>query len=471
MKSEALSPNEVAARLDRLPVGRFHRRFLALIALGAWFDMYDNFVAGTLAAALPAAGVVPEAQGDVWFSALGLFMASLPLGMFLGTIVFGLASDYVGRRFGFVAMLLLYSLATLAGGAGYYPLAAIAGPAAGFILILVTRFLAGAGIGAENVIIDAYVSEMVPRQIRGRAAALVHAVAFTAFPAAALLARFLAPKSNPKGWWLLMVIGSLGALFTWYFRRRLPESPRWSAMMGRSEEANKTLQNIEREVEKESGPLPSVTIQAEPPPVKRMPLRTIFAPPYLPRTLMLVAFHLLQTVGYYGFMHWLVKLLLAKGIAYDRALDMQFAASVLAPIGPLLGLWSIERWQRKRLIVALVLSLATMQIAFGLAEGALVITALAALIVVSLNWFSAVFHAYQSELFPTEARATGIGFAYAWSRVSMVVLNLFMPKLIESQSMLPYQVMASAMIGVAVIVFLFGPLTNAMTLEELSPSR
>src|SRR5205823_3176431 len=116
--------------------------------------------------------------------------------------------------------------------------------------------LAGAGIGAENVVIDAYVSEVVPRRVRGRAVAFAHAVSFTAMPAAALLARLIAPKDAPERWWLLMVLGSLGALFTWYFRRRLPESPRWSAQAGRAKEAEAALADIEAAVEREHGPLP-----------------------------------------------------------------------------------------------------------------------------------------------------------------------------------------------------------------------
>src|SRR5258708_17958217 len=66
-----LTPHQVAARLDRLPVGRFHYRFLGLISLGAWFDYYDNFVAGTLAVVLPLAGVLPETKKGDWVSALG----------------------------------------------------------------------------------------------------------------------------------------------------------------------------------------------------------------------------------------------------------------------------------------------------------------------------------------------------------------------------------------------------------------
>src|SRR5258708_4456758 len=94
----SITPAAVGARLDRLPFGRFHRRFLALIALGAWFDLYDNVVAGSLLVSLTAAGVLDPQHSYGWVTEDGLFMASLSLGMFLGTMVFGLASDYVGRR-------------------------------------------------------------------------------------------------------------------------------------------------------------------------------------------------------------------------------------------------------------------------------------------------------------------------------------------------------------------------------------
>jgi putative MFS transporter len=87
---------------------------------------------------------------------------------------------------------------------------------------------------------------------------------------------------------------------------------------------------------------------------------------------------------------------------------------------------------------------------------------------VGSNWFSAVFHAYQAELFPTAARATGVGFTYAWSRVSMVVLNLYMPGLIEASLPKTFALITSAFLGVAVTIGVFGPRTNRRALEEIS---
>jgi putative MFS transporter len=465
--SDSLTPAHVAARLDRLPVTRFHWRFLFWISLGAWFDLYDNLLSTALAVALPAAGVVPPANRDDIFSWLGLVMAALPLGMFFGCIFLGTASDYLGRRYGFIVLLLLYSLATLAGGAGYYPLVAVAGTTAGIVLLLVSRFLAGVGTGAENVVIDVYVSEVMPRQVRGWAVALTHALAFTAFPAVAFLAWLL----GSDGWWLLLVIGSLGALFTWYFRRGLPESPRWSAAVGRSAEATATLEHIETAVERDIGaPLPPPAVVKAVPIARRLSLAEIWSPRYRGRTLMLTGFQLLQTIGYYGFTHWVGKLLVEKGFK-DQAFYMTFCIVLLAPVGPLLGMWSIERFERKWLLVGLALVLALTQFGFGLAGEAWLLLALGAVVVLCLNWFSAVFHAYQAELFPTEARATGVGFTYAWSRASMVALNLVMPWIIANGQFGAFGLMAGAMVGVATIVGLFGPLTNARALEEVSPNQ
>jgi putative MFS transporter len=90
-------------------------------------------------------------------------------------------------------------------------------------------------------------------------------------------------------------------------------------------------------------------------------------------------------------------------------------------------------------------------------------------VVVGLNWFSAIFHAYQAELYPTQARATGVGFTYAWSRASMVGVDLIMPGLVATNRAAAFGLMAAALGGVAVTVGVFGPLTNARALEEVSP--
>ena len=90
-----------------------------------------------------------------------------------------------------------------------------------------------------------------------------------------------------------------------------------------------------------------------------------------------------------------------------------------------------------------------------------------ALVTLCTNWFSAVFHSYQSELFPTRIRATGVGFTYSWSRLS-AALSAFLIAAVLRHGVTPvFAVLAAAMVGVAVVIA-FGPETNRKSLEELS---
>jgi putative MFS transporter len=215
-------------------------------------------------------------------------------GMFVGTIVFGMGSDYFGRRASFVLMLLIYSVCTLFGA--FAPNA---------WALIVWRGLAGVGIGAELVVIDTYVTEMLPSKARGRYVAITQLVGFTAIPVVALLSKLLVPTEwLLDGWRWVMVIGGVGGLFAWYIRRRLPESPRWCEARGRHREADTIMQEIELEVMRETGrpldePQPVAVAQSE-----HMPIRELWQPAYRGRTLMLMVFHLLQTVGLYGFANW-----------------------------------------------------------------------------------------------------------------------------------------------------------------------
>src|SRR6202030_39758 len=98
----------IAARIERLPLGPFHRRFITLVSLGNFFDLYDIFIVAYIGAALQQSGFLSLKQ-------FSLFVASGFLGMFFGTIFFGMGSDRMGRRVSFVTLLLIYSAFTLAG--------------------------------------------------------------------------------------------------------------------------------------------------------------------------------------------------------------------------------------------------------------------------------------------------------------------------------------------------------------------
>lgn len=441
----------IAARVERLPLVRFHYRFIALISLGAFFDFFDIFMMAYIGAALQSSGFLGLEQ-------FSLLIAAGFLGMFVGTVVFGIGSDRFGRRTSFVLMLLLYSAFTLAGA--FSPDATV---------LIVTRALAGIGIGAELVVIDTYVTEIVPGAYRGRFVAITQLVGFCAIPVAALLSRVLLPTHEVlDGWRWILVVGALGGVFAWWIRRGIPESPRWLESVGRADEADRVMAEIERQVELDHGralPAPgALRVEA----AERVPVRELFAPAYRSRTVMLLVFHLLQTVGIYGFANWAPTFLLRQGESLGSSLEYAFLIALVSPVGPLLGVLTAERFERKRSIVVLSSLMAVTGLAFPFARSAVAIVAIGALFTIFSYWFSSAFHAYQAELFPTRARATGVGFTYSMSRLSAVFSTLIIGALLVQGVFAVFAFMAAAMLGVALVVGVFGPRTNALALEQIS---
>jgi putative MFS transporter len=442
----------IAARIERLPLGPFHRRFITLVSLGNFFDLYDIFIVAYIGAALQQSGFLSLKQ-------FSLFVAAGFLGMFFGTVVFGMGSDRMGRRKAFILLLLIYSAFTFAGAFA---------PSAGWLIAL--RFCAGIGIGAEIVVIDTYVTEVVPSYARGRYVAITQVAGFTAVPIAAVLSRLLVPTHFlMSGWRWVMLIGASGALLTWWFRRRLPESPRWLESRARIAEAEAIVAALEAgsisvpssDKREEKSAVPAQTAE-------RASFAELWRPPYLSRTVMLVLFQTLQTIGFYGFANWAPTFLLKRGVSLLHSLEYTLLIAMVSPLGPLLAAWTSDRFERKWTIAILALFVAAFGLGFGNSIAPAPVIAFGALLTLANYWFSAAFHAYQSELFPTRLRATGVGFTYSWSRLSAAFTSLLIGAVLVHGVPAVFALLAAAMILVAGIVGILGPRTNGMVLEELS---
>jgi MFS transporter, putative metabolite:H+ symporter len=465
--------NAIAARIEQISVGKFHRRFIALVSLGGWFDFYDIYMMAYIGAALQQSGFLTLHQFTNVIAA-GFF------GMFTGTILFGMGSDRMGRRSAFVAMLLIYSLFTLAGAFA---------PTAGWLLVL--RFFAGIGIGAELVVIDTYVSEMVPSSARGRYVAITQTAGFTAVPVVAILVRLLVPTHFAMaGWRWVMVIGSLGSALAWYFRRRLPESPRWLESRGRHAEAEQALALLAAESLPRRQP-ESRASEVAPPEASEATVSStstahststpatvnaesasfaeLWRPPYRRRTIMLVIFHALQTIGYYGFANWAPTFLLRRGVSLLHSLEYTLLIALVSPLGPAIAVLTSDKLERKWTIAAMALLIAACGLGFALWTLPTLIVLSGALVTLCSNWFSALLHAYQSELFPTRMRATGVGFTYSWSRLSASFSSLLIGAvLVRAGVGGVFTLLAAAMLGVALVIGIFGPRTNRIALEQLA---
>ena len=441
----------IAARLNRLPPTRIHRQATVIAGIGSFFDLFDIFLAGVL-------GTVLTQQFHLTRAALPPIIGSSFVGMFFGATLLGRYADHAGRRTAFLLNLGIYSSFTLLGAFSV-----------DVTMLIVTRFLAGIGIGAELPLVDAYLSELLPARHRGRYTAWAYTIGFFGIPAAGFLARMLVPRQplGIDGWRWMFIAGSLGAAIVWATRSKLPESPRWLESVGRTAEADAIVSRMEREA-LALGPLPppdphEITSSGH------ARFRAIFGARYRGRTLMLCVFHIFQTVGYYGFGTLVPTVLAAKGYSIVTSLTFTSLTFIGYPVGSALSLPLVERVDRRWLIVGSAASMSVFGLALGYASVPGVILTMGFFYTATSNVFSNALHIFQVEIFPTFARATAAGTAYGLSRLSTGAMPfVLVPVLDRWGPGAMFAVIAAALWIVIVDITLFAPKTTGRSLELIN---
>jgi MFS transporter, putative metabolite:H+ symporter len=464
--TEAPNSADIAARLDRLPACRYLWKLIMLLSMGAFFEIYDLFMTAYVSPGLFRSGAFTESHGSLFgLSDQAGFAAITFAGLWLGSLVLSPLADRVGRRMIFTCALLTYGLAS---GVMAFQSTALS--------IFAWRFVAGLGVGCQMVTIDAYISELIPGALRGRAFALSQGVMFCAVPIVALLSWVLLPYSplGLDGWRWVVLIPALSALGVWWVRRRLPESPRWLASRGRLAESDETLTQIEARIVAERG-APLSTVAARPAsaePQRSGSFAELFNSANRRNTLMLVVFHLFQTVGFYGFGNWVPKLISVQGFAITSSLKYAFIIATVYPLGPFAFLRIADRFERKWQIVAAASGVGLFGAAFSLSNQPWQLILFGALITSSNNIMSYAYHAYQAELFPTHIRSRALGFVYSFSRFSTMVSSFVIAYLLGVfGNPGVFVFIGLSMLIVVASIGLFGPRTRGRALEEIGTER
>jgi len=450
----------IGARLDRLPTTRAVWKVIVLLSLGYFFELYDLLYTAYIAPGLVKSGLLSATTPGLFgTSGVASFIAALFAGLFIGTALAGFLADRFGRRPMFTWSLIWYAVANFimafqetAWGLNFW------------------RLMVGIGIGAELIVIGAYLTELVPREVRGRAFACGQAAGFTAVPVAALLAYLLMPLQplGIDGWRWVVLIGCHGALFVWWIRRALPESPRWLASKGRFAEANEVLFNLENKVRAEYGQaLPALPVLSEQP-VRQAQFSDLWRAPYRGRTILMMVFNVFQTIGYYGFASWVPTLLIQQGITVTSSLLYASLIALAAPVGPLIGLWVADKWERKHVIIVTSLCILVAGLLFSQVSDMGLIVALGVCMTLASNMLSCTYHAYQAELFPTAVRARAVGFVYSWGRFAAIFSSFMIAAVLRVAGVTGvFWFIGCAMLIIAVAIYLFGPKTKNIAVESI----
>src|SRR4051812_47030515 len=225
----------VPARLDRMPWTRWH--WLIVSALGAtWIlDGLEVTLAGSLGGILTHRDTLGLTDAQVGASAT-FYLA----GAVIGALLFGYGTDRLGRKKLFFITVAVYLTATAATAFSW-----------SFASYAFFRALTGAGIGGEYAAINSAIDELKPARVRGRVDLMINGSYWVGAALGSAATVFLLdPNRLPiwLGWRLAFGIGATLGLVVIYFRRWIPESPRWLLIHGRAAEAEQILDEVEQTI-------------------------------------------------------------------------------------------------------------------------------------------------------------------------------------------------------------------------------
>ena len=437
---------DIIARLERIPVGKFHYRLLVITGLGWMFDAMDTgIIAFVLPVLIKTWGLSTAQVG--YIGSMGL------VGMALGAVLAGSAADRFGRKNIFAGTLVIYSVAT-----------GLCGLAWNFESLLVFRFLVGFGLGGQLPVAVTLVSEYAPPAARGRFIVLLESFWGLGWLAAAVIAYLVIPH---YGWNIAFLIGALPALYVFKIWKSVPESVHYLLGKGRIQEAHELV----RQMEEGAGIQPEETMIApQVKTVKPPTLADIWTSQFAKRTMMLWILWFGIVYSYYGIFTWLPSLMVGQGYSVIKTFEYVLIMTLAQLPGYFAAAYLVDRIGRKGTLAGFLAASAICAYFFGQGGSSGTVLFWGSF----MSFFNlgawGVVYTYTPELYPTRMRALASGWAAAIGRTGGILAPTVVGYMIAGDGGFNHVFMmfAGVMLIVSAVVWIVGEETKGKSLEEIS---
>ena len=382
--------------LDDAEIGPIHKRVLAIVTAGLFFDVVDFIILGSLVPDMVHSHFATPAQ-------IGTIGTAQIIGLFIGAIGQGEFTDRLGRKRVYQLSVLLYSLATIAAALAPDP-----------VWLAFGRLVAGIGLGAASPTCFSYVAEYSPKRVRGRATAFMQFIGGACvWPLGTLFALGFRDSIGWRGIWI--VIG-LGGLVVFALSYALPESPRWLVTHGQGRRA---LDLLDRMGLGGRGSADQFVMD-ETANINSDPMGVVFRR-YRKRIIAAMICFFAFFGAALGLGGWLPNILADRGFTITKSLTFTFGMQLSFPLSSLFMMYSLERFGRIRTSVTAFVFAVIMSIMFFYSRSGTMVLVVGFWMNFFIQLAGNSMQIFTSEVFPTNARASGFGLAQSGGRVGAAV--------------------------------------------------
>lgn len=422
--------------------------------LGFMFDAWDVTLNGFLIPLVAEEWGLSKGE-SAWVGTSNL------IGMAIGAFLWGGIADIVGRKRAFSLTLLMFSLFSVAGALS-----------PDFVTFCAFRFLAGVGLGGCIPVDYALVGEFTPAKIRGRVLTAMDVWWPIGATLCGVVSTALLTVTFIDNWRMMLLMMVLPALLLFWVRLSVPESPMYLVRRGRTDEARRVIDSLVKRTGGNGDEWRLPDAQPQP----RLSIRNLANQvrglwQFNPR-ITSVSWGLFLTVFvlYYGALTWLPSILTEWGYGEYAAFMVTTLMTAVGIIGVLVSAWLVDVVGRKWVI----------GLSGPIAALGLVLFALQLDMPTAAKWWIGVFgfvieltipalYAYVSELYPTQLRASGFGWASTVSRVGAGFVPLIFGSLLWPHLGLPLTFLViGLLLGVASLwMAVAAPETKGRELDEI----
>lgn len=390
---------DVTTVIDQAPLGRFQIGSLVLCGLVAMLDGFDTQSIAFVAPILAEAWQVSPAQFGPIFAA-GL------VGILVGQLIAGPLSDRLGRRKIILACTLVFAVLTLA-----------TAKAQSLQTLLILRFLTGVGLGGATPNIIALTAELSPQRLRATAITVM----FAGFPLGAAIGALISSALIPAyGWQSVFVLGGIiPLLLLAVLALRLPESAQYLVAAGRSQQE---IASLLRRLAPQRDTAPQERYVLSEQRLEGLSVIHLFRDGRATKTLLLWVTFFMSLLMIYFLMSWLPLALKRAGATITSALTASVFLNLGGAIGGIVLGRLIDRLNPSSVLCA-AYAIAGVSAALIGQVNAQVAVLMTCVFVAGFCTIGAqtAMNALTSSIYPTQARATGLGMALAVGRVGSII--------------------------------------------------